>query len=118
VTAPEQATGLTGVQVGDEVVIRDPNFPERRGHRVTAIGRKYATIDGDRYSLETGARADRWGGTIAYTLAQWARRGAEAALLDLMLRVRYDIDPDMLSDEAIHEITATLQSALARAGAK
>lgn len=77
---------LQGVKVGDDVIVTDVNRRGSQRAKVTAIGRKYATIGRDKYDFATGQWADRDFGShrYAYTLAAWARRETERAFCDAL----------------------------------
>lgn len=107
---------LAGVKVGDEVVIVDRNRSGDRRAKVTAIARKYATIGGERYALETGVIADNYGHCRAYTAAEWellqARNALEsaAASLDRLRGSKFA----GLSAEQIRAATSEIKSIVER----
>ena len=110
-------TGLAGIAVGDEVVVTDVNRPGYRNLVVRMVGRKYATIDGEKYGLEDGVVADAYRHRHAFTLAQWARQQAEDALrkaIHKIVSVRFD----GLSDDEVRETTAKLEQIAAELAEK
>ena len=107
---------LAGVKVGDEVVT---TYVSRRGERrekVAAVGRKYATIGGREYDLETGLGTGDFASHYrAYTLAGWARRELKQGLHDALTNLRsLSYKLDHLTEDEVREATATIEKLTAR----
>jgi hypothetical protein len=107
---------LAGVKVGDEVVVTDVIRREPWRSRVEAVGRKYATIDGEKYEIATGRKADANRQAWAWTVAAWETNQLRAALLRAVLSLRDVRISTTLSDDDVREATAMLEQVAKKLG--
>jgi hypothetical protein len=82
---------MTGVKVGDNVVVYDVNFDkEGSPGTVTGVGRKLFSVDGPRgplmYRLEDGRRNDAYGHQWVKTVAQAEEDDRRKHALDSLRR--------------------------------
>ncbi len=104
---------LENVKVGDELVTNDHNRGTSRA-TVSAVGRKYLTAGGRRYSIETGCVHDNYGNVTAYTPEQWARLQAFYSLRAAIRNVGNTLPSATLSDDDMRALAAELDALAAR----
>lgn len=78
---------LAGAKVGDEVVLTDKNERGARRARVESVGRKYATIEGRKYEIDTGVVADAHRHARAYPVEMWEREQAKESFVAAVQRL-------------------------------
>jgi hypothetical protein len=103
---------LQDLKVGDEVVIRDVNRGTMRAP-VTKVARLYFTAGGAEFSRDDGMwRSVHYQShRRAYTIAEWERIEAEAALRAALRSVLDARRLDPLTLEEIHSFTTMAQMA-------
>lgn len=90
---------ITDWKVGDEVVIKDPNF-EARIRTITKVGRKLIKAGRQSFRADTYPcrSTGKYNDTLLYRPKDWkflrARRRIELALNDVPMHLRATRDPD------------------------